>query len=115
MGLAVNILPIDERCELIFPDGLDIDSASMRGYVSHVTARMSDGSCYPLYFTELVRLGQDIESQWEVGARAFFEIGLVVVPEITVEALRAATMDLLKRNYFAYFRTITEAPNPWDV
>ncbi len=89
--------------------------ANERGYLSHVIVSMADGSRYPVFFIEPVRLQQELEQSCRLGRHVFVEVGLVVVPRLDLDTLKAAIGELIERGYFRFLRTIDEVPNPWDV
>lgn len=83
--------PFDERAQ---------DEAAARGYLSHVKVRQSDGRTYSVVFYDCVRLQQDLEYEVEVGRMCIAELGMIVVPEITLDNIRTAVETLSDEGYF---------------
>jgi hypothetical protein len=82
---------LDERDEYEMP---------LRGYCSDVVVELSNGSRFPLYFYDPVRLKQTLESDVQNGHPYYAEPGLVVVPEVTLEYIRQAVAGLHKAGFF---------------
>jgi hypothetical protein len=66
---------------------LDARNAQSRGYLSHVLADFGDGRLFPLFFYDMVRLQQDLEARIDQGSTFLADPGMIVVPEITWEAM----------------------------
>lgn len=81
----------DARCEYETP---------LKGYLSDVEVRLEDGSCYKLYFTDPVRLQQTLDEDATLGRPYYAEPGLVVVPEVTTQAIQQVIPALLRDGYF---------------
>lgn len=112
------IINVNARGDILFPEEFDARSAleaNERGYLSHVIVSMSDRSRYPIFFIEPIRLKQELEICCTLGDRFFAEVGLVVVPDLSLETLTAAVRRLIEKGYFGFLRTIDDASNPWDV
>jgi hypothetical protein len=94
---------------VLFPDWYD-DRAewehSRKGFLPGVVAELPDGRRYQLYFMDPVRLGQDAEAEFGQGSVCFTEPGLVLIPEVTREAVRAAVAHLHKIGYFEQLRPL---------
>jgi hypothetical protein len=87
----------DSRCEQETP---------LKGYLPDVIVRLEDGSCYKLYFTDPVRLQQTLEDDTASGRAYYAEPGLIVLPEVTTEAIRQAVSGLLRDGYFRHLKPI---------
>ena len=72
-----------------------------RGYVSHVYVVTETGQYYPVFFYDPVRLSQDLEENMKNGLYPFVaEPGMIVVPEVTIEAMISAVEILHRGGYF---------------
>ncbi len=91
-GLRV-ILPerFDERAAF---------EANLKGWLS-AQVELEDGSCYTVYFSDPIRLQQDLEEEVKLGKPCFAEPGLIVLPEVTVEAIQDAAQFLWEQGFFA--------------
>ena len=88
---------------LLFPQGFDERSAfemTSKGYVS-AQVETADGAQHPVFFYDPVRLQQDLESVTAQGEPCLTEPGLVILPEVTVEAAERAVQFLWQRGFFA--------------
>jgi|SRR5579884_3782295 len=88
----------DARCEQETP---------LKGYLSDVEVRLEDGSRYKLYFIDPVRLQQTLEDDTAEGKPYYTEPGLVVLPEVTTQAIQQAIRGLLREGYFQNLKPIT--------
>jgi hypothetical protein len=71
-----------------------------RGYFCDVTVELADGRRFPLYFYDPVRLRQTLEGDATRGRPYYTERGLVVLSEVTPEAIRRAIDGLFHDGYF---------------
>lgn len=86
---------------LVFPDGFserDEWEMERKGYV-HAFLEVADGGRFPVLFMDPVRLAQDIEATLQSGQPGFYELGLVVVPEVTVQAITRIIPHLADEGY----------------
>lgn len=91
---------------VVFPNGFDERAASevpSKGWLS-AQVEMKDGSLYCLYFTDPVRLQQDLEENVQLGKPYLAEPGLIVLPEVTVEAVQEAVHVLCAEGFFDHLR-----------
>jgi hypothetical protein len=87
----------DARCEFETP---------AKGYLSDVEVQLEDGSRYKLYFSDPVRLQQTLEDDAARGRHYYTEPGLVVLPEVTTEAIQQAIPELVRDGYFRHLKPI---------
>jgi len=91
---------------VIFPAGFDERAAfetPLKGWLStHV--ELEDGCRYAVYFSDPIRLQQDVEEALKRGRPCFAEPGLIIVPEVTVQTIRDAVQFLSKQGFFAYLK-----------
>jgi hypothetical protein len=78
-----------------------------RGFFAGAIVRVADGSRYPVCFYDPIRLGQDLEEEARVGRPYIAERNLIVLPEVTVEAMRAAVETLALQGYFDHAKPLT--------
>jgi len=74
--------------------------AQDRGYLSHVLAEIDGVRLYPVVFYDPVRLQQDLEESARHGRAFVADPGLIVLPDITLEAMRAAVQRLAQEGFF---------------
>lgn len=104
----------DEYPKLVFEDGLterETYEMEMRGYLSHVAVQDKDGTVYPVYFMDPIRLQQDLDAYVELGEPCLAEPGLIVVPRVTLEAMDRAVRFLWDQGYFKHMKG-TKASEP---
>ncbi len=88
---------------LMFPAGFDERAAfemTLKGWVS-AEVEADNGARYPVYFCDPTRLQQDFEEATAQGRPCLAEPGLVVLPEVTVEAAERAVQFLWRSGFFA--------------
>jgi hypothetical protein len=88
----------DARCEYETP---------AKGYLPDVEVHLEDGSRYKLYFTDPVRLQQTLEDDTASGRPYFMEPGLVVLPEVTTQAIQQAVGGLVREGYLRHLKPLT--------
>jgi hypothetical protein len=80
------------------------DEMPMKGWVC-IRVEAEEGKYYEVDFFDPVRLQQDMESDIENGKPCFAEYGaLVVVPEVTVEAVERSVLYLWQNGHFNYWK-----------
>jgi hypothetical protein len=98
-----------EPFTVLFPDWYD-DRAEFetpfKGFLNDVVVRLEDGSRYQLFFTDPVRLQQTLQDDVGGGREYYTEPGLVVLPEVTTEAVRKAVAGLWRDGFFARLRPL---------
>ena len=89
-----------------FPRGLDGQAEfemGLRG-CCEAEVEMTDGKRYALVFMNPERVQQELRDNTILGEPWLASPGLVVVPEVTAEAVRTAVCGLWRRGYFARLR-----------
>jgi hypothetical protein len=71
----------------------------MKGWLS-TQLEFEDGRRYSVYFSDPIRLQQDLEGLVASGSPCFAEPGLIVLPEVTVDAIRDTVQFLWKQGFF---------------
>jgi len=98
---------------IVFPEWYDArceQETPFKGYLSDVEVRLEDGSRYKLYFTDPIRLQQTLDEDAASGRPYYAEPGLVVVPEVTTQAIQQAIPGLLRDGFFRSLKLIA-----WDA
>ncbi len=98
-----------EGAVLLMPEDYDERSAfetPFRGYLEGASVRLTDGSRYAVVFYDPVRLGQDLEECVKLGRPFFAEPNLIVLPEITEKAMRAAVEELARQGFFQQLKPL---------
>lgn len=106
---------------VIFPAGFDERAAvetPLKGWLS-AQVELDNGCRYAVYFSDPVRLQQDMDEAIHNGRPCFAEPGLIIVPEVTVQTIQDAVQFLWKQGFFASLKTdqgeglsaTTTAPN----
>ena len=97
------------RVIIEWPDWLDERAeAEMtpKGHLSGLIVRLDDGSRYELNFIDPVRLAQELEMDTQTGTPYFAEPGLVVIPEVTLAAVRSAVERLAAEGFFRLLKPL---------
>ncbi len=71
-------------------DEKDEEETPMKGYRSDGILENQEGEMYRVYFIDPVRLQQDLEAERELGSPFLAEPGLIILPEVTREAMENA-------------------------
>jgi hypothetical protein len=98
-----------ERFLIQFPEGYDERlqyETPFKGYLDGVVVQLEDGSRYRLCFYDSVRLQQTLEDDIQAGRPYLAEPGLVVVPEVTTEAIRNAIQRLWQEGFFHHLKPL---------
>lgn len=91
---------------LLLPADFDERAAfeiTLKGWLS-AEVETENGARFSVYFSDPERLRQDLEEAHAHGAPCLAEPGLVVLPEVTVEAAERAIQHLWQRGFFASLR-----------
>lgn len=89
---------------LVFEYGFndqDAYEAEGRGYLSHVSVDVGDGSLYPVVFYDAVRLQQDIDEEAKAGKPYLATPGMIVLAKVTLENMQRAVVDLYRGDFFS--------------
>ena len=74
--------------------------AKAKGYLSHVVVEVSDGRKYSVTFYDVTRLQQDLEYEVTTGRMCIAEVGMIVLPEVTLTNITLATTKLSAEGFF---------------
>ena len=89
--------PFDERAQM---------EAKARGYLSNVYVQQSDGTIFPVVFYDCIRLSQDLEYEVSTGRMCVAEIGMIILPEVTLDNILIAVRKLTVEGYFQLARLV---------
>lgn len=84
--------------------------ATSRGYLSAVVVELEDRSQYRVFFYDPVRLRQDLEAESALGRPYLAEPGMIVLPDITMDAIRQAVAALVMDGFFQQLRPMDSRP-----
>lgn len=96
---------------LVFPEGFtDRDEWEMerKGFV-YAFLECDDGYRYQVMFIDPVRLAQDVEATLQSGQPYYYELGQVVVPEVTIPALTKVIPQLVEEGYLEPHMPVRES------
>lgn len=82
---------------------------SSKGYLTGGEVELTDGRRYPVTFYDPVRIAQDVEASGSYGVPMLAEPGLVVVPEVTREAIERTIPELIALRFFDHLAPVTSA------
>ncbi len=88
---------------IVFPDWYDERAefeAPAKGWLPGVEVHLEDGARFKLEFYDSVRLRQTLEDDEQAGRPYLAEPGLVVLSEVTTEAIRNAVAGLFEEGFF---------------
>ncbi len=91
---------------VIFPAGFDERAAieaPFKGWLS-AQVELDDGCRYAVYFSDPVRLQQDVDDAVHNGVPCFAEPGLIIVPEVTIQNIQDAVQFLWTQGFFAFLK-----------
>jgi|GEM_PF-1696317 len=96
-----ELVTLSCTCELHERAGWEIQQ---KGYFQHAVVFLADGSALPVSFWDPVRLSQDLETDVRSGGKCIAELGMVIIPEVTVENMKAAIKELHQKGFFDRWR-----------
>jgi hypothetical protein len=99
-----------ENFEILFPEGFDEQQefeTPSKGYLRDVIIRLETGAEYRLFFIDPTRLQQDLEADVESGREYFTEPGMVILPQVTIEAIRKAVSGLWRDGFFHHLKPLS--------
>jgi hypothetical protein len=91
---------------IIWPDDFDERAAfemPFKGWLN-TFVELDEGYRYSVHFTDPVRLQQDLDEDVNLGKPYFAEPGLIILPEVTVEAIESAVQRLWEQGFFAHLK-----------
>jgi hypothetical protein len=88
--------------KIIFPEGFNeqnLFELPSKGWVN-IKVLLSDNISYSIFFIDPIRLQQDLDDILRSGEPCFAEPGLVILPEVTDDTIRASIQFLWRTNFF---------------
>jgi hypothetical protein len=87
--------------EINYPPHFTDDEAiiATKGYVEGVMVADGLGNTFRIDFFDSARLAQDAETEFGLGRRAFVPANVVMVPEVTRQAIERAVIELSGREF----------------
>ena len=95
---------VEKGMTVRFPADYDSQSefeTPLRGYLSEVEVEL-DGLRHHLFCIDPVRLGQELKSNIDSGRPCFAEPNLIILPEVTTEAIKTAVEGLARDGFFQH-------------
>lgn len=91
---------------LVFAQGVDsersIVEAQSRGYLSHVMVEIDGSRFFAVFFYDPIRLQQDLQESAKHGRPFVADPGMIVLPELTLDAMQSAVQCLCQERYFEH-------------
>jgi hypothetical protein len=97
---------VENGFTVLFPADYDSQSefeTPLRGYLSEVEVEL-EGMRYRLFFIDPVRLGQELKSNIDSGRPYFAEPNLIILPEVTTDAIKKAVEGLARNGFFQHLK-----------
>ena len=102
------IIPLRDDADyprLVFVHDVDERDMAPHGYRGDVHLQLVDGQSYPVYFYEPDAIREELEARRRSGFGQFMaEPGLVVIPDITLTAMKSSVSELIEVGYFTHLR-----------
>ncbi len=92
-------MKLTESFQIVFPEWFDERGeweAKEKGWLQGIEIRFANGDIQPLFFYDPVRLAQDLEVESEQGRPFIAQPGMVVIPEVTRDAIQLAVAKLVE-------------------
>ena len=91
------------RYTVLFPEEFDARGeyeSPFRGYLAGLIVQLEDGSRFSMFFVDPVRLRQELDDEVRAGHPYFTEPNMVVLPEVTGQAVKDAVEHLFNEGFF---------------
>ena len=99
------------QVKLVSPaKGLDrqLDVANERGFLSHALVEIGGTDFYPVCFYTCEEVSGELLEDPKYPFKFLAEIGMIVLPEITLDRMEKAVQRLYEQGYFRYMRPLTQ-------
>jgi hypothetical protein len=103
--MSTDLEPFTIRFPEYYDERLEFETPS-KGYLPDVVVSLEGGLSYKLFFIDPIRLRQDLEADAETGREYYAEPGMVVLPEVTTEAIRKAVAGLWRDGFFQHVKPL---------
>lgn len=72
----------------------------MKGWFEHARVHLPDGRTVQVCFWDPERLAQDLATDLKLGKSCLAEPGMIIVPKVTVQNMKAAVEELYQKGFF---------------
>jgi hypothetical protein len=93
--------------QIVFPKWYDERGeweAKEKGWLDGVEIHLANGATQPLFFYDPVRLAQDLEAETKQGRPVISQPGMIVIPEVTRDAILVAVDKLVDEEILPFMR-----------
>lgn len=84
----------------------EIYEMPLKGYFQAII-QLENEDVYQIYFSDPIRLSQDLKEDSNAGRPYFAELGLIIIPEVTLENINRALLSLVKEDYFSHLKPVS--------
>lgn len=77
-----------------------------KGFFEHAVVSLPEGRSVAVFFYDPIRLSQDLETDLKFGSKCIAEPGMIIIPSVTIDNMRAAVEDLYRKGYFKYINSV---------
>ena len=102
------IIPLRNHAEyprLVFAHDVDERDIAPHGYRGDVVVELVGGDSFPVYFYEPDAIREELDARRQSGFGQFVaEPGLVVIPEMTLAAMKSSVLELIEVGYFTHLK-----------
>ena len=99
-------MPItSSTARLVFAQGISeqtLFEAQSRGYLSHVMVELDGSRVFAVFFYDAIRLQQDLQESAKHDRPFVADPGMIVLPELTLDAMESAVQRLCQEGYFEH-------------
>ncbi len=85
-----------------------LDDAIDRGFLSHVAVEIGGADLYPVWFYSIDELAGQLLDDPRYPYKFVADIGMIVLPEITLERMENAVQRLYEAGYFRHLRPLSQ-------
>ncbi len=105
--MIISLRDDTEYPRLMFANDVDDRDMAPHGYRGDVVVELADGEGFPVYFYEPDAVREELDARIRSGFGQFVaEPGLVVIPEITLAAMKSSVLELIEVGYFSHLRPV---------
>lgn len=97
---------------LEFEFGFDAYDDAARGYCSHVLVTIENGNTYRIEFDTPDNVQSELRQRLKIGEPCFYAVGLIIIPEITLEYMQKSVEFLVGQDYFESLQPIRKDDTP---
>jgi hypothetical protein len=104
------IIPLRDDTDyprLVFAHDVNDRDMAPHGYRGDVVVELGDSEAFPVYFYDPEAIREELDGRIRSGFGRFVaEPGLVVIPEITLAAMKSSVLELIEIGYFTHLRPV---------